>query len=389
MDPKHKKKKVSLNDFEVKNMLGKGGFGEVYLVRHIATNRYLALKQMDKALIKRKNKVQHIKNERYILINGKSPYLLSLSYSFKDEHCLYLAMEYCSGGDLREFLSIIGALEEDEARLYFAEMIMGVNALHRLGYIHRDLKPANFLISSSGHILLADFGLSKWGVTTSVVTQTITAEDEARVNQILTEEAGEGSSGSETEFNNNYSLLPNESYDSFEVEKKQVIIRRTETDRAKKPVKKPKRALALSVVGSPYYMSPEVTQRLFEAPNSEPIGYGEEVDWWSLGCVFFEMILGEPPIDGNSANEIFRNIHNWINIVPSLLAQLGKEMDMSPPLFDLLSRLLCEPEKRLGRDIDELKSHPFFKEIEDWDNLHKVKAPFEFRMPNMDEEDTN
>jgi citron Rho-interacting kinase len=74
------------------------------------------------------------------------------------------------GGDLREFLSAIGTLEEDEAQLYFAEMIMAVHTLHSMGYIHRlvawevflllvrDLKPDNFLIDKDGHLKLADFG---------------------------------------------------------------------------------------------------------------------------------------------------------------------------------------------------------------------------------------
>lgn len=51
-------------------------------------------------------------------------------------------------------------LKEEHARFYAAEMFMGVNELHKLGYIHRDLKPENFLVDGTGHVKLTDFGLA-------------------------------------------------------------------------------------------------------------------------------------------------------------------------------------------------------------------------------------
>lgn len=68
--------------------------------------------------------------------------------------------EYVPGGDFRTLLNNTGVLHFNHARFYIAEMFASVNALHDLGYIHRDLKPENFLIDSSGHIKLTDFGLS-------------------------------------------------------------------------------------------------------------------------------------------------------------------------------------------------------------------------------------
>lgn len=62
---------------------------------------------------------------------------------------------------MRQFLSLFGSLEEEDAALYFAEMITAVHDLHKMGYLHRDIKPENFLIDSRGHVKLADFGLSK------------------------------------------------------------------------------------------------------------------------------------------------------------------------------------------------------------------------------------
>jgi len=116
---------------------------------------------MLKSLIEDDKKVEHVKNERRILIEGNSTFLLGLNYAFQDPQYIYLVTEYCPGGDLDRLLRMIVQLTEEEAKMYMAEMIMGVHTLHQLGYIHRDLKPENFLIDSKGHLKLADFGLSK------------------------------------------------------------------------------------------------------------------------------------------------------------------------------------------------------------------------------------
>lgn len=71
----------------------------------------------------------------------KTPWLVRLLYAFQDPQHVYLAMEYVPGGDFRTLLNNAGVLKEDIARFYISEMFVGVNELHRLGYIHRDLKP--------------------------------------------------------------------------------------------------------------------------------------------------------------------------------------------------------------------------------------------------------
>ena len=65
------------------------------------------------------------------------------------------------GGDMRALLDKMIIMKEEYCRFYIAEVVLAVEALHRLGFIHRDLKPANFLIDKHGHVKLGDFGLSK------------------------------------------------------------------------------------------------------------------------------------------------------------------------------------------------------------------------------------
>ena len=73
-------------------------------------------------------------------------------------------MEYVEGGDLASLIKHIGSLPLDLARMYFAETVLALEYIHNLGIIHRDLKPDNLLITSDGHIKVTDFGLSKMGL---------------------------------------------------------------------------------------------------------------------------------------------------------------------------------------------------------------------------------
>jgi len=88
---------------------------------------------------------------------------------------------------------------------------------------------------------------------------------------------------------------------------------------------------------------------------------------------FFEIILGCPPFQGETVDEIFNNIKNWKTIIPTLLDQYKQYM--SEECFSLLSGFLCEADVRAGKDINKLKNHPFFKGI-DWNDLPRMTPPF-------------
>jgi non-specific serine/threonine protein kinase len=114
---------------------------------------------MRKGTLAKMDEVKHVLVERDILTAVKTPWLVKLLYAFQDREHVYLAMvnqppstllngatglisqEYVPGGDFRTLLNNSGVLKEEHARFYAAEMFMGVNELHKLGYIHRDLKP--------------------------------------------------------------------------------------------------------------------------------------------------------------------------------------------------------------------------------------------------------
>ena len=81
--------------------IGKGGFGKVWRVERKKEREYFALKEMSKARIITKRSVKSVMNERHILADLNSPFLVNMHYAFQDIENLYLVMDYLSGGDLR------------------------------------------------------------------------------------------------------------------------------------------------------------------------------------------------------------------------------------------------------------------------------------------------
>ncbi|GME63504.1 putative serine threonine-protein kinase psk1 protein [Neofusicoccum parvum] len=160
-------RKMTADDFEPMRCLGKGSYGTVLLVKHKATGRLFAQKQLRKAsLTVHKKLVEQTKTERVILENvNRHPFVVKLYYAFQDHEKLYLILEYAQGGELFHHLAMERMFTEEVAAFYMAEMVLALEHLHRsVGVVYRDLKPENCLLDSEGHLLLTDFGLSKVAV---------------------------------------------------------------------------------------------------------------------------------------------------------------------------------------------------------------------------------
>jgi len=116
-----------------------------------------------------KNQIMHVRTEREIMITSNSPWIVNLKYSFQDDQYLYLVMDFLPGGDFMSLLMKKDILNEAESRFYIAELILAVEAIHKMNCIHRDLKPDNILITKEGHLKLSDFGLSKLAVSITYI----------------------------------------------------------------------------------------------------------------------------------------------------------------------------------------------------------------------------
>lgn len=156
--------KVGVKDFKVLMQLGKGSFGEVYLVEKIDTGSQYALKVLMKDKIMGSNLIKYAFAERNILLSVSHPFIVRLDYAFQTADKLALVMEYCPNGDLGMHISREQRFEEEKARFYASEVLLALEELHKNGIIFRDLKPDNVVVDKEGHIKLTDFGLSKEGL---------------------------------------------------------------------------------------------------------------------------------------------------------------------------------------------------------------------------------
>jgi serine/threonine-protein kinase RIM15 len=155
----------SIKDFEIVKPISKGAFGSVYLAKKKSTGEYYAIKVLKKADMVAKNQVTNVKAERAIMMwQGESDFVAKLYWTFSSKDYLYLVMEYLNGGDCASLIKVLGALPEDWAKKYLAEVVLGVEHLHSRSIVHRDLKPDNLLIDGKGHLKLTDFGLSRMGM---------------------------------------------------------------------------------------------------------------------------------------------------------------------------------------------------------------------------------
>ncbi|KAK4459896.1 Serine/threonine-protein kinase cek1 [Cladorrhinum samala] len=163
--PQAKAVPPSIKDFEIIKPISKGAFGSVYLSKKKSTGEYFAIKVLKKADMVAKNQVTNVKAERAIMMwQGESDFVAKLYWTFSSKDYLYLVMEYLNGGDCAALIKILGGLNEEWAKKYLGEVILGVEHLHSRGIVHRDLKPDNLLIDHKGHLKLTDFGLSRMGL---------------------------------------------------------------------------------------------------------------------------------------------------------------------------------------------------------------------------------
>lgn len=284
---------ISLQDFELLKMIGKGNYGKVLLVRKHGSNELMAMKILRKDIVEAKNQVAHTLAERSILSRMDHPCIVKLRYAFQSKTKLFFVLEYCPGGELFFHLNRERRFLEVQARFYAACILLALEQLHRHKVVYRDLKPENVLIDKDGYAKLTDFGLSKEEIINNRSTST--------------------------------------------------------------------------VCGTPEYLAPEIILKQ---------GHGMAVDWWSLGCIIYEMLVGLPPFYTNFRNQLYNRILGGAIQYPPYVSPLAR---------NLIESLLAQnPDQRLGgvHGAAEIRAHSWFEEI-DWDLLvsRQVAPPF---VPTLD-----
>jgi len=291
------------------------------------------MKSLKKSDMMKKEQLAHVKAERDLLAESvNSEWVVQLYYSFQDSEFLYLTMEFLPGGDLMTMLIKYDIFSEEITRFYMAQCVAAISSVHDLGFVHRDIKPDNLLIDKDGHIKLTDFGLA---------TGFHKTHDSAYYQKLL----------------NNVAVSSSKEQLNIGTQKN-IDLTFTNHDRIA-TWKKNRRTLAYSTVGTPDYIAPEVFSQQ---------GYGRECDFWSLGAIMFECLIGYPPFCSEHPHETYNKIINW----PHFL-QIPDDVHLSREAEEMIRRLLCGSDQRIP--VSEIKLHGFFYGV-DWFTLRKINAPF-------------
>jgi serine/threonine protein kinase len=280
--PRRKKPKVAVDrsyELEISNLLGEGSFGAVYKAVHKPTGAIVAVKVIANSGSSASEE-EKIKGEIDILSRCDSSYIVGYCECFIKPPTnkpgeMWIVMEYCEGGSMSDLLEANAGflLPEDCIRAVCASVVLGLEYLHGVANVcHRDIKCGNVLLTSDGHVKLADFGVS------AELTNTLNKRK--------------------------------------------------------------------TVVGSPYWMAPEVIRESH---------YDGRADVWSLGITTIEMAEGAPP---------HANLHplRAIFVIPTKPAPTLADPDnWSPEMLDFV-RCCCQKEPSQRHDSALLSSHPFVKQ---------------------------
>ncbi|XP_047738666.1 uncharacterized protein LOC108679338 isoform X3 [Hyalella azteca] len=301
---------MTLDQFRLISVLGRGHFGKVILGQYKTTTEYFAIKALKKADIINRDEVESLLAEKRIFEVANSvrhPFLVNLFSCFQTESHVCFVMEYAAGGDLMMHIHA-DVFDEPRAVFYAACVVLGLQYLHDNRIIYRDLKLDNLLLDTDGYVKIADFGLCKEGMGYGDRTGTF--------------------------------------------------------------------------CGTPEFLAPEVLTET---------SYTRAVDWWGLGVLIFEMLVGESPFPGDDEEEVFDSIVNDEVRYPRFL---------SIEAVAIMRKLLRKhPDRRLGaseKDAEDVKKQHFFRTV-NWNDLlqRKIKPPFvptvtsPEDVSNFDEEFTN
>ena len=154
--------KKMIEDYIIKETIGKGTFSVVKLGENINTKQKVAIKILDKEKIKTKEDLNRIQREIKILSILDHPYIIKTYKISETPKKYYIIMEYCEGGELFDYIVEKERLDESEASIFFYQLINALEYIHSKGVAHRDLKPENLLLTTKKSIKIIDFGLSNF-----------------------------------------------------------------------------------------------------------------------------------------------------------------------------------------------------------------------------------
>lgn len=167
------KKEMSVEDFELIKVIGRGSYAKVFLAAYRRTQRLYAMKVIKKSMVNDDEDIDWVQTEKHVFeVATNHPFLVGLHSCFQTESRLFFVIEYLSGGDLMYHMQRQRKLPEEHCRFYSAEIVLALDFLHAKGIIYRDLKLDNVLLDAEGHVKLTDYGMCKEGLAEGERTST-------------------------------------------------------------------------------------------------------------------------------------------------------------------------------------------------------------------------
>ncbi|VDD76498.1 unnamed protein product [Mesocestoides corti] len=313
--------KLRLNDLQRVAVIGQGGFGRVELVRPVNDSTIsFALKRMKKVHIVQTKQQDHVHSEKQILMSVDSCFICKLFKTFRDNKFVYMLMEFCPGGELWTVLRDRRAFDDKLTRFSLACVIEAFDYLHHQGIIYRDLKPENMLLTSNGYIKLVSF-------VAPVVLGAL------------------------------LSSLPDRFLSAPSIECDFGFAKRLDAQRK-----------TWTFCGTPEYVAPEVILNK---------GHDFAADYWSLGILTCELLIGTPPFQASEPIKIYMKALRGIEAY-----DLSHHKNISIKAYQFIKRLCRNtPTERLGmgrQGIQEIRNQKYFQGF-DWDGVRNrtLQSPFQ------------
>ena len=285
---------MQIEDLVLIKSIGKGAFGEVFLTTKRGTQQQFATKKVQKSVVLQEKVKKYFNNEIFILRTVNHPNIIKLHEIKQTLNNFYLVFDLCNGGGLsnclEKYMKNNGnkPFTQEIVQHIMRQLVSGLQYLHNNKILHRDLKSDNVLVNFEKEEDKKNFDLLKCVV------------------KII-------------DFG---------------------FARYLEND-----------TLAQSVLGSPINMDPQILMKMRKIDNNQSFGYDQKADIWSLGTICYEILIGSPPFDATSYEELTSKIQRGNYKIPNNL-QLSVEA-----VSFLNAMLQYDPKQRL--DINQLAKHKF------------------------------
>ena len=305
----------SIKEYYLVEIIGEGASATVYTGVDVKTNQIVAVKSIKNETLKNEKGRENLKREVEILRKMDHENIVKILNYKQTKQNNYIILEYCNGGTLYDYKESVRkktgkGLNELFIQKILKQLTKGLKYMHSQNIIHRDIKLENILLNFNSIQNIAKKGL--------ILPQKLKYEEVSLNNSFTIKIADLGYSkdlSSDT---------------------------------------------AATILGTPMYMSPDMINKM---NNMEPENknYNSSIDLWSLGVMTYELLTGTTPFDGNSPDDVFKNISKGIYNLP-------KNLKPSIEIISFINGLLqYYPEKRLN--WAQIMEHPF---------LNKTVSEFNF-----------